>query len=138
MCEIDRGELDALRRHVLPDVELGPVGKWEDADVLALAMPPVVQVPELGPLVLGVPLAEVVAEAEDPLLGPSLLLVAPGATEHGVEAVRLDGLQQHHRLEPVPARPGAGFLDHLAGVYRVLDAGHRPAGRGVGGPAGAG
>ena len=75
---------------VLPDVELGPVRQREHPDVLALAVPAVVEAPQLGPLVLRVPLAELVAEAEDPLLGPGLLLVAAGAAEHGVEAVLLD------------------------------------------------
>ena len=37
----------------------------------------VVEVPDLGPLVLGVPLAELVAEREHALLGARLLLVAP-------------------------------------------------------------
>ena len=62
----------------------------EDADVLALAVAAVVEAPQLGPLVLRVPLAELVAEAEHPLLGPRLLLVAAGAAEHGVEAALLD------------------------------------------------
>jgi hypothetical protein len=45
------------------------------------------QAPQLGPLVLRVPLVEAVAEAEHALLGAALLLVAAGATERGVEAV---------------------------------------------------
>ncbi len=48
---------------VVPDVELGPVGKREDADALAFVDAAVVEVPEFGPLILGVPLAEGVAEA---------------------------------------------------------------------------
>jgi hypothetical protein len=64
----------------------------EHPDVLALAVPAVVEAPQLGALVLGVPLAEVVAEAEHPLLGPGLLLVAAGAAERGVEAVLLDAV----------------------------------------------
>ena len=74
-----------------PDVEFGPVRQREDPDVLALAVPAVVEVPQLGPLGLRVPLPELVAEAEDPLLGPRLLLVAPRAAEHGVELVLADG-----------------------------------------------
>ena len=41
----------------------------------------VVQVPQLGPLVARVPLAELVAEREDALLGARLLLVAPRAAD---------------------------------------------------------
>ena len=47
----------------------------------------VVEVPDLGPLVLGIPLAELVAEREHALLGAGLLLVAPAAAEQRVEAV---------------------------------------------------
>src|SRR6185503_5734524 len=88
--EVDRGNLEALLGDVLPDVELGPVAEREDADVLALADPPVVDAPQLGALAARVPLAEVVAEGEDPLLGPGALLVAARPAERGVEAVLLD------------------------------------------------
>src|SRR5206468_4440977 len=76
--EVDRRQLDVLLREVLPDVELGPVGQREDADVLALVMAPVVKTPQLRALVLGVPLAELVAEGEHPLLSARLLLVTAG------------------------------------------------------------
>ena len=85
------------------------------------ATPAVVEAPELGALVLGVPLAEVVAEGEDALLGAGLLLVAAGTAEEGVEAVLLRGLEQDRRLDPV-AR-AVGLLGHGAPVDRVLDRG---------------
>ena len=47
-----------LALDVLPDVELGPVGDREHAHVLARVHARVVQGPQLGPLVLRVPLAE--------------------------------------------------------------------------------
>jgi hypothetical protein len=93
----------SLLGDVLPDVELGPVAQREHPDVLALAVPAVVEAPQLGPLVLRVPLAELVPEAEHPLLGTRLLLVAPGSSEGGVEVVLLDGVQQHPGLQAVPA-----------------------------------
>ena len=92
--------------------------------MLALVDAPVVEVPQLGPLVLGVPLAELVAEGEDPLLRPGPLLVAAGAAEGGVEAVLGDRVQQRHRLQAVARGPRTGLLDHAAAVDRVLDAGH--------------
>jgi len=55
--------------------------------VLARAVARVEDVPQLGALVLGVPLAEVVAQADDALLGAGLLLVAATAPEDPVEAV---------------------------------------------------
>ena len=90
--------------------------------MLALLVAAVVEAPQLGALVLGVPLAELVAEAEHALLGPRLLLVAAGAAEDGVEALLLDAAQQRDGLEAVAAGPGAGVLDDPAGVDVVLDA----------------
>ena len=92
--------------------------------MLALAVAAVVEAPQLGALVLGVPLAEVVPEAEHPLLGPGLLLVPAGPAEHGVEPVLLDGGQQRDRLQPVAGGAGAGVLDDQAAVDGVLHAGH--------------
>ena len=91
--------------------------------MLAAADAAVVEVPQLGALVLGVPLAEVVAEGEDPLLGPGALLVAARAAEGRVEAVLLDGVEQRHGLQPVARGARAGLLDRLAGVDRVLHVG---------------
>src|SRR5882757_5195576 len=95
---VDRRQLDLLGADVGPDVELGPVGQRERPDVLALVVPAVVQVPQFGPLHLGVPLAELVAEAEHPFLGPRLLLVAARTSERGVELVLPDGTQQREGL----------------------------------------
>ena len=122
--EVDRGQLDPLQGHVLPHVQLGPVGERKDADALAGLDEAVVQVPQLGPLALGVPLAEVVAERENALLGPGALLVAAGAAEGRLEAVLLEGVEQGDRLEPVARRAGAVLLDHPAGVDRLLHGGH--------------
>src|SRR5690606_33481540 len=84
--------------NVEPDVELGPVGEGEHPDALPLVDLRVVQVPELVPLVLRVPLPETIAEAVDPLLGARALFVAPGAAERGVEAALPQRLQQRLRL----------------------------------------
>src|SRR3954449_5959810 len=66
--EVQRRDLDLLLGDVAPDVQLGPVGQREHPDRLTEVDAAVVQVPELGALVLRVPLAELVAEGEDPLL----------------------------------------------------------------------
>src|SRR5579884_561386 len=118
--EIDRRQLELLPRDVLPDVELGPVRDREDAHVLALADSRVVEVPQLGPLRAGVPLAEVVAEGEDPLLRPAPLLVAARAADCGVEAVLLDRVEQRRRLQAVARGARAGLLDDAPLVDRLL------------------
>src|SRR6266700_1389862 len=72
--EVDGWDLEFFPVDVVPDVEFGPVRQREDPDVLAPVDPGVVQAPQLGPLVLRVPLSELVAEGEHPLLRPGLLL----------------------------------------------------------------
>src|SRR5438105_6599739 len=90
---VDRGHGEPLALDVLPDVELGPIADREHAHVLALRHPRVVQVPQLGPLVLRVPLAELVAEREHAFLGARLFLVAACSTDGGVETEFRDGFQ---------------------------------------------
>src|SRR5262249_5307843 len=67
--EIERVDRNLLDVDVLPDVELGPVREREHPDRLARVDARVVEVPELGPLVLRIPLAELIAKREEPLLG---------------------------------------------------------------------
>src|SRR3954465_12694859 len=121
--EVDRRDLEALLLDVLPDVELGPVRQREHADVLALADAPVVDAPQLRPLAPRVPLAEGVAEAEDPLLRTGALLVAARAAEGGVEAVLLDGVEERRRLQAVARRARADLLDPAPAVDRLLHRG---------------
>ena len=102
--EVDRRQLQLFARDVLPHVELGPVRDGKRADVLALADPRVVEAPQLGALALRVPLAELVAEGEDPLLGARLLLVAPRAADASIEAELGDRVEQRHRLVLVARR----------------------------------
>src|SRR4051812_13234469 len=118
--KVDLRQLQVLPRDVLPDVELRPVRDREHADVLALPDTRVVDVPELGTLRARVPLPEVVAEREDPLLGPGALLVAPRTADRGVELVLLDRIEQRRRLQPVSRRARPGLLDDAALVDRLL------------------
>src|SRR5699024_9567118 len=62
------------------------------------------EAPQLGALVLRVPLAELVAVGVDALLGAGLLLVAATASECCGEVVLLDRVQERADLEPVAAR----------------------------------
>src|ERR687896_2626309 len=122
--EVDGWDLDLFPPDVVPDVELGPVGQGEDADVFALPNPGVVDVPQLGPLVLGVPLAELVAEGDHPFLGPGLFLVAPRAAEGTGEPVFFDRVEQRRGLQPVAAGPLARLLHDPPLVDRGLHRRH--------------
>ena len=95
----------------------------EHAQVLARPDARVVEVPQLRALAPRVPAAEVVAQRDHPLLGPRPLLVAPRAAEAGVEAVRLDRVEQRRRLQPVARGPRPPLLDHAPRVDRLLDRG---------------
>ncbi len=81
MGEVEAGQGDLFLADVLPDVHLCPVGDGEDAEVFAFMHAAVEDVPELGTLVFGVPLAEVVAVAEEAFFGACFFFVAAAATE---------------------------------------------------------
>src|SRR5690606_27689243 len=98
---VDARQLDLLPLDVAPDVQLGPVRQREHPDVLIGAVPTVVEVPQLRALPARLPLAEGVAQAEDPLLGAGPLLVAAATAEHRVEAVVPDRVQQRSGLQRV-------------------------------------
>jgi hypothetical protein len=121
--EIQGWQGDLLALDVLPDIELGPVADGEGADMLAGAMQAVVEIPELGALVFGVPLAEAVPEAEEALLGAGLFLVAPGAAQRAVELEFGNGIEQGDGLEGIAAGIGAFFLLGPALADGILDGG---------------
>src|ERR1043165_636319 len=62
----------------------------EHSDALPLVNLRVVNVPQLRPLVLGIPAVELVAEREHAFLGARLLFVAPTAPEGGIELVLIE------------------------------------------------
>jgi hypothetical protein len=63
---------------ILPNVEFCPVRDREHAEVFAEVLAAVKDIPELGALVLGIPLAKIVAVREEALLGTGFFLVAAG------------------------------------------------------------
>ena len=67
--EIKGNDGDILQTDILPDIKLGPVAQGEHTNALALVYAAVIDIPLLWTLVLGVPLVELVTEAEDTLLG---------------------------------------------------------------------
>ena len=91
-CEIERNDRNVLEIDVLPDIEFGPVGQGENTDALTLVDLAVVDVPELGPLVFGIPAVIFIAEGVDPFLGTGLFLIPSGAPEGGIELELVEGL----------------------------------------------
>src|SRR6185436_7312240 len=127
MREVDRRQLELLARDVLPHVELRPVGDRKDAHLLPLADAAVVEVPQLRALRARVPLPEVVAEREDPLLRARALLVPPCAADRRVEAVLGHRVEERRRLQLVARRARSCLLDHAALVDRLLHRGDHQA-----------
>src|SRR3954447_4531533 len=119
--EVERHDGNVLQVDVLPDVQFGPVAQREGANALTLVHLAVVQVPELRPLVLRVPLVQAVAEAVNALLGPALLLVATGTAERRVELVVVQRLLQRRRLHNVGVffRAVVEWVDVLGSPLRV-------------------
>src|SRR5699024_4938224 len=78
---------------------------------------------QLGTLAAGVPSAELVAQGDDPLLRPGLVLISAGSAEDGVEAAGGDGVDERLSLQGVPCPVGAFAQPAVVDV--VLDVGHR-------------
>ena len=117
--EVQRHDGDVLFVDVLPDVDFGPVRERKHADALARPDAAVEQVPELGPLALRVPLALLVAQREDALLGARPFLVAPRAAERGIEVAGLERVEQRPRLQQAAAPLRADGKRLRAGRNRV-------------------
>src|SRR5262245_65236440 len=96
---INRRHLQALPRYVVPDIELCPVADGEYPHVLASIDAGVVQVPQLGALILWIPLAEGVAERKDALLGARFFFVAPRPAYARVQAQLGNRVEQSHTLQ---------------------------------------
>ena len=62
--------------------------------MLPHSLAPVEDVPQLRTLILRVPLGELIAMAEEALLGTGLLLVATGTTYGCIKVVLLDRVQE--------------------------------------------
>ena len=108
----------------MPDVEFCPVAQGEDADALALVNAGIVDVPEFGALVLGVPLMELVAEGEDALLGAALFFVAAGTSEGGIKLVLVEGIKEGLGLHEVGVylrAVGEGAHTCLEGFFVAFD-----------------
>jgi hypothetical protein len=72
----------------VPDVQLRPIGEREDANAFARTDAAVEQAPQLGALVLWIPLPGTVAKGEDALLGARLLFIAARASKGRIKAMR--------------------------------------------------
>src|SRR5215471_7900145 len=103
MAEVNRGHFEILPMDILPNIHLGPVAEGKDPHVFARINTGIVKIPNLGTLVFGVPLAEAIAETEEPLFGASFLFVPPRTPDATIEPELFDGGQQCGNLQAVAA-----------------------------------
>src|SRR5471030_2823057 len=120
--EVQRHDRDTFQVDVLPDIQLGPVRQREYTNRLAFVDVAVVDVPQLGALVLRIPAVLVVAEGVHTLFGAGLLFVTAGATKGSVEAVLVQSLLEalgFHDVSVLGAAVGerVDALRHAIGVY---------------------
>ena len=103
MAEIDPRHLNLLAPDVFPHIAFGPVAEREDAHVFARVQARIEEIPDFRALVLRIPLAKIVPEAEETLLRAGLLLVAAGAADAAIEPEFLDRGEESGNLQTVAA-----------------------------------
>src|SRR4029077_11312716 len=96
-CEIQRYDINFLRRDVLPDVEFSPIRQRKNAHRLPFTQSRVVEPPQFRTLVPRVPAMLRAAHGEDALLGAAPLLVASRSAECRVKRVAVERLLQRLR-----------------------------------------
>jgi hypothetical protein len=106
--EIKRHDGDVFGEDVLPDIKLGPVRQGKHADGFDRPYARVVDAPELGALVLGIPGVRLGPEGKDALLGAGFLLVAARSAEGRVEAEFVERLLQPLGFHDLGVERGAG------------------------------
>ncbi len=99
--KVERDNRDFFEVDVLPNVELGPVRDREDANALAFPDLAVVDIPQLGALVFGIPRMVFVAEGVDTFFGTRLFFVATGTAKCGIELVLVERLLERVGLHDV-------------------------------------
>ena len=103
MSEIYRGQGNAFRPDITPNIEFRPITDREYTNILALVDASVIDIPQLRTLQFWIPFSKVVADRKDAFLGTGLFLIAPGAADAGIEFELGDGIQERVCLQPVAA-----------------------------------
>src|SRR6187551_3283778 len=103
MGEIDFRHLQVFARNIFPYVELGPIANGKYTNVFAGMYPGIIEIPQFGALILGIPLTKFIPERKYAFLGPSLFLVAARPADTGIKPEFRNGVQQCHRLKWVAA-----------------------------------
>ena len=98
---VEAGKHDAFTIHVHPNVHLGEIGQREDTEIFTCLHPPIEEIPQFGALVLGIPLAEVIAVGKEALFRSGLLFVTTSTAKDGVEFVLFDRVEQGRGLESI-------------------------------------
>ena len=123
--KIERGQGQVLSLDIGPDIQFRPIAQRKYSKMFTGLFATVVEIPELGSLLLGIPLAELVAVGKDAFFRSGLFLVAAPATEGSIEFQLSDSIQQGNSLQRVPAgiRPVSSIArpaSMLACTWRMM------------------
>ena len=99
--QIERYNGDVFQMDVLPDIQFGPVAQREYANTFTFVQFAVVNVPQLRPLILRVPLMLAIAEAVDTFFRTAFLFIATGTAERSVKLVVVERLLQRHGFHDI-------------------------------------
>src|ERR1019366_378343 len=105
--EVKRNDGNLFEMNVVPDVELSPIGKRENANAFVGPDAAIEEVPQLGALIFGIPLPCTVAKGENAFLGAGFLLIATRTAKSRIEVVVAQCIEQGLRLEQSAAALGA-------------------------------
>jgi hypothetical protein len=119
--EVHRHNGNLFQMNIVPHVELGPVGKGKYPDALALVDSTIVDIPKLGPLILGVPLAERIPKGVNAFLGARLFLIPAGSAEGCVKSAGRQRIEERPGLQQTAAllRSEAEGIGSLVDCLRI-------------------
>src|SRR6185437_4738208 len=110
VAEINGRNVQLRAADVFPHIHFRPVREREHAHVFAGIQARIVKVPDFGPLIFRIPLAETIAEAEETFLRAGFFLIAPRAADAAIKTIFLDGAQERGDLQAIAA--DIAFGDH--------------------------
>ena len=115
--EVEAGHVYLLLQDILPDIHLGPVGDGEDTEVLAHGLTTIEDIPQLGTLILGIPLSELIAMTEETLFSARFLFITACSAYSSVEVVLFEGVQQRGSLQLIARSVVASLFFDTSLVY---------------------
>src|SRR5450631_342420 len=103
MGEINGRQINFFPAYVIPYIELRPVTDWKYAYVFPFLNLTIIDVPEFGPLPLGIPLSEFIPNRKYSFFGPGFFFVPSCSADAGIKSKFFYRIQQGVGLQRVAA-----------------------------------